>query len=238
MEWSVLRDNGWDSSAAAWIADMGETGDFGRAHVLDGAMLERIRGRSFRTALDVGCGEGRFCRMLRVESIGTIGVEPVKMLRETAMARDPTGTYLAARAEALPFREQSFDLVVSYLTLIDIDGIEAAIDEMARVLRPGGALLIANLNGFSTAGEWHRPVNGRPYFSMDSYLDERSEWVSWRGITIRNWHRPFSRYMQLLLQAGLRLSFFDEPAPTGGDPEVAARYRRVPYFHLMEWQKP
>ena len=29
-----------------------------------------------------------------------------------------------------------------------------------------------------------------------------------------------------------------EPTPSGGDLEKANRYRRVPYFHLMEWHKP
>jgi len=31
--------------------------------------------------------------------------------------------------------------------------------------------------------------------------------------------------------------YFDEPAPIAGDPEVAARYRRAPWFLVMEWQK-
>jgi hypothetical protein len=57
---------GWAESAAAWITDIGEEGDYGRACVLDRPMLERIHGRRFATALDVGCGEGRFCRMLQV----------------------------------------------------------------------------------------------------------------------------------------------------------------------------
>ena len=57
--------DGWDESAAAWIAEQGEDGDYGRTFVLDAPMVERIRGRGFKTALDVGCGEGRFCRILR-----------------------------------------------------------------------------------------------------------------------------------------------------------------------------
>src|SRR5215468_1530695 len=64
---------GWAESAAAWITDMGEEGDYGRACVLDRPMLERIHGRRFATALDVGCGEGRFCRMLQGAGISTVG---------------------------------------------------------------------------------------------------------------------------------------------------------------------
>jgi hypothetical protein len=68
-------------------------------------------------------------------------------------------------------------------------------------------------------------------------LEERAVWASWRGIHIQNWHRPLSAYMALLLGNGLELRHFSEPAPSGDDPQVADRYRRVPFFHIMEWQK-
>ena len=72
-------------------------------------------------------------------------------------------------------------------------------------------------------------------YLIDNYLDSRAEWESWNGILIRNWHRPFHLYMQALLQNGLRLVHFDEPAPQGGDPQTVARYRRAPWLHVMEW---
>jgi len=230
--------NGWEESAAAWIADMGEGGDFTRSAVTDAPVLARIDGRGHRTALDVGCGEGRFCRMLRARGIAAVGIDPTEALLAEARRRDPDGDYRLGRAEALPFVDGSFDLVVSYLTLIDIDDITAAIAEMARVLRPGGDLLIVNLNGFATAGSWDRSDPARLRFVMDRYLDERAEWVSWRGIRIRNWHRPLSSYMALLIAQGLTLTYFDEPAPNSGDPERQERYRRMPYCHVMEWRKP
>jgi SAM-dependent methyltransferase len=231
--------NGWPESAAAWIADMGERGDFGREFVLDAPMLARVRGRGFATALDVGCGEGRFCRMLRASGIQAIGIDPTEELLQQARQRDPEGDYRLGRAETLDFADGAFDLVVSYLTLIDIPDLGAAISEMARVLRPGGTLLIANLTSFSSASPaWKRDAEGRPYFTIDRYLEERAEWGSWRGIRILNWHRPLSTYMSLLLETGLQLRHFAEPAPHGGDPAKADRYRRVPYFLIMEWEKP
>ncbi|KMO39255.1 class I SAM-dependent methyltransferase [Methylobacterium aquaticum] len=230
--------NGWDESAAAWIADMGEEGDFGRSHVLDAPMLARLRDRGFRRALDVGCGEGRFCRMLRDLGIAPVGIDPTDALLRQARARDPAGTYRPGRAEALPFADGAFDLVVSYLTLIDIPDVRAAIREIARVLAPGGTLLIANLTSLSTAGAWTMDADGIRRFRIDGYLEERAEWAEWHGIRVRNWHRPLSLYMRLLLEQGLALRHFDEPAPHRGDPERIARHRRVPWFVMMEWEKP
>ena len=229
--------DGWTESAAAWIADMGEEGDFGRAFVLDRPMLERVTTGNFTAALDVGCGEGRFCRMLSERGIRATGLDPTEPLIAEARRRDPAGDYRIGRAEALDFPDASFDLVVAYLSLIDVPDLPAAIAEMARVLRPGGVLLIANLTSFSTAGAWSHKLFGRIRFVIDQYLEERASWESWRGIHIRNWHRPLETYMKLLLGAGLELRHFAEPVPHGGDARRVARYRRVPWFLIMEWQK-
>lgn len=233
--------DGWDESAAAWIAEQGAHGDYGRRWVLDAPMTARVRARRPATALDVGCGEGRFCRAMKGLGVHTVGIDPTAALLARARALDPEGDYRPGRAEALDFPDASFDLVVSYLTLIDVPDVAAAIAEMARVLRPGGALLVANLNGYSTAvvdGGWRPDGAGVPRWSIDRYLEERAEWAEWRGIRIVNWHRPLGAYMALLLGHGLILRHFDEPAPHGGDPGKADRYRRVPYFHVMEWEKP
>ncbi|MGH6860394.1 MAG: class I SAM-dependent methyltransferase, partial [Phyllobacterium sp.] len=81
--------NGWPQSASAWIAELGEDGDFGRRFVLDAPMLERIDGQGFRTALDVGCGEGRFCRMLSALGIEATGIDPTDDLLDQARHKHP-----------------------------------------------------------------------------------------------------------------------------------------------------
>jgi SAM-dependent methyltransferase len=230
---------GWDESAQAWLADV--DGSFARNFTLDEPMLARVRQGGFTEALDVGCGEGRFCRKLQGEGLRTTGLDPTEALLAQARLLDPAGSYTNGFAEALPFPDASFDLVVSYLSLIDIPDIAAAIAELARVLRPGGALLIANLNSFVTAANpegWRSDADGRRFFQLDHYADERADWVEWAGIRIQNWHRPFETYMQLLLGQGLQLTHFAEPQPVGGPPERTAHYNRVPWFHIMEWRKP
>lgn len=236
-----MSDNGWKSSAKAWIADMGETGDYGRRYVLDAPMIERLRLLGGGRALDVGCGEGRFCRILRQEGFEPVGVDPTTELLEAARSKDPAGEYVEGWAEALQFADESFDLVVACLSLIDIEDAGRAIAEMARVLKPGGTLLVANLTGFSSARArdgWQKNLLGhKTHFAMDHYLEPRASWQRWRGIEIINWHRPLKDYMQWFLSAGLILTHFDEPAPVGGPPERADRYRRAPWYVIMEWRK-
>ena len=221
---------------------MGEHGDFGRRYVLDPVMLPRALARSPKSALDVGCGEGRFSRMLSRHGVEVVGVDPTRALIARARARAKNGVYIEAQAERLPFRDATFDLVVTYLSLIDVVDVLSAINEMVRVLKPGGALLVANLTSFNTAGGdhgWIKDHQGRRlHYPIDHYLTERAMWISYRGIRIVNHHRPMSTYMRAFLAAGLVLTYFDEPAPIAEAPASrAAAYRRVPWFLVMEWEK-
>lgn len=217
---------------------MSDGGDWARTAVLDRVMLDRASRVSPSLALDVGCGEGRFCRLLAQAGVRTAGIDPTRTLVETARQRHPEGLYQLASAESLPFPDSSHDLVVSYLTLIDIENMGAAIAEMARVLAPGGTLLVANLASHNSAGRWLKDKSGKPLgYLIDRYLDERPLRQAWAGIDIVNWHRPLSTYMQAFLANGLRLTFFDEPKPASGEDPTGGKFVRVPWFIVTEWQK-
>ncbi len=110
-----------------------------------------------------------------------------------------------------------------------MDDVDRDIPEMARVLKPGGTLLIANIANCASATTGWLPDTGNvARFSLDHYLDDRAPQSEWAGLSIRNRHRPLSRYAMLLLDAGLLLRHFAEPAPQpGGNPARNERNRRV-----------
>ncbi|MEM7173304.1 MAG: class I SAM-dependent methyltransferase [Pseudomonadota bacterium] len=230
--------NGWDESAEAWIDSLGARGDWSREYILDPAMQSRLQGQRFKRALDVGCGEGRFCRFLAGKGIAAVGIDASRTLITEANRRNPDGKYQLGKAEELPFENASFDLVISYMSLCDIDGYRDAIAEMARVLEPGGTLLLANISSINSAGtEWVRDEKGQlSHWPVDRYSEEFSLVSEWKGIRITNWHRPLSAYMKAFLAAGLQLTHFDEPLPIGGDAARQERYRRAPWFVIMEWR--
>lgn len=228
----------WDRSAEAWLAAMRDEGDWARVAVLDRVMLERVSLASPSRVLDVGCGEGRFCRLLNRPGRTIAGIDPTRALIEAARQRHPGGDYHIGRAESLPFADASFDLVLSYLSLVDIEPLGLAVEEMVRVLAPGGKLLLANLASHNTAGRWLKDEGGAPVgYLIDRYLEERPIRQQWQGIDVVNWHRPLSTYMRLLLESGLRLTWFDEPAPTDGEDPIGGKFLRAPWFVVMEWRK-
>lgn len=232
-----MERGGWEQSAEAWIASVGEEGDWTRKWVLDAPMLRLSEG--FDRALDVGCGEGRFARKMSELGTRVTALDPVESLLAHAASRGGHIGYIRASGEQLPFRDCSFDLVVSYLTLIDIPDFRRAIREMSRVLEPGGRLLVANLSPFATTADgWVKDSEGtRLYFPIDRYLSEFSQWYQWRGIHIENYHRPLSAYMEAFLAAGLQLEHYLEPKPLDGAPDKES-YERVPWAHVMAWRSP
>jgi SAM-dependent methyltransferase len=233
----------WHDSAEAWVAFV-DSADLNRSHVLDPAML-RLAGdvRGLR-ALDVGCGEGRFCRLLADRGAQVVGLDPTSALLERAWERGGGAEYIEGFAESLPFEDRAFDLVVSYVAMLDVPDYRAAVAEMSRVLRSGGRVLYANLNAFTTTAVsgWMKGQDGENLcIPVDNYSFEWGAVVSWRGIEIVNYHRPMADMMQGFLSNGLVLRSFEEPLPS---PEAIAEhprlaeYLRVRHFVVMEWQKP
>ena len=233
--------NGWESSAKPWT-DFVDCGDANREHVLDPAMLSLAGDVSGARVLDVGCGEGRFCRLLSDRGARTVGLDPTVELLGEASGRHPAGEYTLGRAELLPFHDSSFDLVVSYVSLCDIADYRAAIAEMARVLSTDGRLLVAAHNPFvsSCMCAWHKDEQGNKlHIPVDNYVEESSTRAKWRGIDVVNYHRSMEAYMTAFLEAGLVLESFAEPLPSAESIQQVpwlGEYLRVPTFMTMAWR--
>jgi len=103
-----------------------------------------------QTVLDLGCGTGRLTPELAQTFGGPVyGVEPSDKMRQEAInkaaVRDtaaPALQYLSGSAERIPLDDASCDLVLMFLVLQHVQDRPAAATEIARVLRPGGRLLI------------------------------------------------------------------------------------------------
>jgi SAM-dependent methyltransferase len=231
----------WSQSADAWIQQLEH--DTSRHGLLDRRMLEAMGDVQGLLAADIGCGEGRFSRMLQERGARTVGVEPTPELLAEARRLDPSGTYIGATAETMELPED-LDWAVFYLSLVDISDIGEAIERAARALRPDARIINANLNPFVTCfpHPWHEDAQGqRLHIMVDDYPRAKAQRVGWRGIDIINYHRPLEQLLAPFLAQGLILESYWEPTPT--DEEVdrwpaVETHRRVPLFHIQVWRKP
>lgn len=101
------------------------------------------------SVLDVGCGPGTYVRLLAGDGCRVIGLDysfPT-LVRALETDRGKNGAYVSGEAYRLPFRAKTFDLVVSIGVLQTLALPGPALDEMSRVLRPGGTLVVEALNG-------------------------------------------------------------------------------------------
>ena len=228
----------WKQSADAWVNDQGDRGDWSRRAILDPAMNEIFADIAGKTVLDLGCGEGRYCRILNARGARVTGIDPIEKFINRAKLLDKCSTYVQGVAENLPFEDHSFDILLSYLSIIDIEDLAAAAKEIRRVVRPGGKVVVASISNMaSTTDSWVKDEYGKKsYRKIDRYMEHFAMDLEWRGIRIRNYHRPLSFVLGLFLENGFLLSRFLEPLPAEEDPHYKDEFR-VPTFQIFTLTK-
>jgi len=100
--------------------------------------------------LDVGCGTGYLLRLLAgryAQATELVGIDPAPSMVETAeqAAEDQRLRFTVGAAEQLPYPDDSFDLVVSSTSFDHWADQVAGVGECARVLAPGGQLVLTDL---------------------------------------------------------------------------------------------
>ena len=102
-------------------------------------ILQNASGR----ILEIGFGSGLSVPCYPDSVHEVIGLEPSKGMRQRGLRNnnlkiDSRVTCIEGRAEILPFEDQSFDGVVSFLTLCSVSDLDKAVSEIRRVLKPTG----------------------------------------------------------------------------------------------------
>jgi SAM-dependent methyltransferase len=83
--------------------------------------LATLLGPGRGATLDLGCGEGRVARLIRDLGYRVTAVGAVREMVTAAREADSVDAYAVPAAAALPFTDGSFDLVVAYNVLMDLD---------------------------------------------------------------------------------------------------------------------
>lgn len=168
-----------------------------------------------------------------------VAVDASPTMLAAARDVDPELDVHLADAADLSFPDGSFDLVVAFMSLQDIDDFEGAIREAARVLEPGGRLCLAIVHPFVSAGGFVGDDPDSPFVVQGSYLDRsyHTDSLARDGleITFVSEHRPIQSYIDAIAGAGLlveRLRETDVPGSGIVRPR-SRRWQRIPLFlHL------
>jgi SAM-dependent methyltransferase len=106
------------------------------------AALERVQLRPGRLVLDVGCGVGAFVRLVSERGAKAFGLDASAALLDLARRRVPDADLRVGDMEALPYADDTFDLVTGFNSFFFANDIVVAIGEAGRVAKPGAHVVI------------------------------------------------------------------------------------------------
>ncbi len=151
--------NGWAKSVASdyakrqWLLSLWEVVEGvewpqDKCRLMVKIIAERLELKSTHTLVDLGCGGGWILSLLKPLVKESLGVDFSLGMLDFAKAAAPQNMYVCAEMGRLPFKNESFDRMLSYFVYINITDdvyVQQSIHEALRILKPGGRALIGQM---------------------------------------------------------------------------------------------
>ena len=190
--------------------------------------LTGLHGRVF---LDLSCGVGRWLIHAQAQGAAVFGTDLCQeMLIEARKKTAISGRVAVADTRSLPFRDASADVALCALSLGHMTPVESAVTELARLVLPGGDLIVTDFHPGALGHGWKRT------FRSDGELYE----VEAHPYTIDQLLQSAERN-GLVLQELLE-PCFDEPEReifrAAGKPDLFEQVRGIPAVLLARWTRP
>lgn len=130
---AMFENATWSRCAKTYVEGFGAL----VAEALD-PLFQQVGVRRRDTVLDVGTGPGLAAARAREQGGDVVGIDFSESMVATARALHPDIPFQVAPAEALPFEDETFDVVIGNFVLHHSGQPERLLSEAQRVLRPGG----------------------------------------------------------------------------------------------------
>lgn len=200
----------WSRNADPWVTAVRQNEIASRVLVTNAAIVETVRARAPRTALDLGCGEGWLVRAL--PEVRMVGVDAVPGLVEAAQAAGG-GEFRCLSYEAIAAGELDLavDLAICNFSLIGKEAVDGLFRAAPGYLRSGGAMVVQTVHPLAACGDAPY-VDGWRSGSWAGFNSGFADAPPWYFRTVASWVALFAAH-------GLRLVEMREPLhPQTGKP--------------------
>lgn len=138
------------------------------------AILKQVKASGFNpsTALDYGCGEGRYIELLNkfFPETSIYGCDISDTALQIAQTKYPSGKYISMSDETVDYADSSMDLIISIEVLEHVSNVEKSIQEIGRLLKPEGMVIISTPCANKYSFEWlQNRLSGGLQPSFDGY---------------------------------------------------------------------
>ena len=136
-------------------------------------MRHRIDRWTPGAVLDAACGTGRYAAYLAAHGHAVVGVDQSPAMLDRARAKLPAARFLEGRLTSLPLDDGTVDAAVCALALVHVPDLDGAFRELARVVRPGGRVLISDVHPFLVLIGWQAQFpaeGGRGFMRLHPHL--------------------------------------------------------------------
>jgi SAM-dependent methyltransferase len=162
--------------------------------------------------LDAGCGEGYGTDRLAAVAAETTGVDLEEPVIRRAAARYPRARFDAANLVSLPYEDGAFDAVVSLQVIEHLHSPQEFLTECARVLAPGGVLILSTPNRLTFSPDGMR----NPFHTFEFAPDELRATIAQQLGSIEmlgTFHGGRVRLLEMMIRKQLPERLIEQPAP-------------------------
>jgi len=223
----------WDKQAEFWSQEVRSGKDVFRDLFNNPEFLKFIGDIKGKKVLDAGCGDGYTTQLFAKSGASVTGIDlsptMIRIAKEEEKKHPHGIDYsVASFANLSEFKDESFDIVISFMALMDSPDYKDALKEFYRILKTGGSLFFNILHpcfftphykrvpdekGEETKVEVGNYFKEGPWDFSFHFAKEadKSDAKTFKG---GSYHRMISTYMNELVDAGFALKKIGEPQPS------------------------
>jgi len=197
------KTNQWEIYSEKYLERASEINDPFKRIVDSPSFLKLLGNLNYKRILDLGCGNGEFCKAMKVKGGKVTGVDGSASMIKLARQILPLSEFqvLDLRKEKLPFLPSSFDIVTAKLFLMYLPSLTNVLKDINRILKNNGLLaidLIHPLRPFIFSSK----IITKKYLVRQPYLKESSGKIVFSEEKFDFFYRPISWYLNKITSCG------------------------------------